>query len=120
MEERLERMEKMLATLIGMVGDIKNEQTLIKQEQHEMKKDIVEIKQEQHEMKKDIVEIKQEQRVTQEGVADVQDKQEKQHNEIMHRLVSIEIDKELTWDKVIQNERELLRFKKQSDLKDFT
>ena len=86
----------MLATLIGMVGDIKNEQTLIKQEQHEMIKDVAGIKQEQKSM--------------QEGVATIQDKQEKQHNEIMHRLVSIEIDKELTWDKVIQNERELQRF----------
>lgn len=99
MEESLERMEKMLATLIGMVDDIKKDQL---------------------EMKQDIAEVKVGQKVMREDISSMQNEHEKQHNEMMNRLVSIEIDKELTWEKVVQNERELLRLKKQFDIKDFT
>lgn len=83
MEERLERMEGMLAAVIGMVGDIKKEQI-------EMKKDLVELK-------KAI-------------------QKENHQNETKNSLMSIEMDHEHTWQKTVQNEREISKLKKQFEL----
>ena len=99
MEERLERMEDMLANLIRMVGDMKREQLETRQE---------------------IKEMKQDQKATREDIARLRLENEKHHNEISSRISSIELDHEHTWEKTVHNEREISKLKKKLDLIDFT
>jgi len=106
MEERLERMEEMLANLIRMVG--------------EMKKDQLEMKQDIGKVKEEIIEVKQDQKAMREELAQMREGNEKHYHETNTRFFSIEIDHEHTWEKAVQNERELSKLKKQFDLKDFT
>lgn len=119
MEERLERMEEMLANLIRMVGDMKNELSEVKQEQKVMKLDLTEVKQEQKAMKQDLTEVKQEQKATREDLTQMRKENDKHFNEMNNRFVSIEMDHEHTWQKSVQNEREISKLKKQFDLIDY-
>jgi len=71
-------------------------------------------------MKQDISGMKQDQKGTREDIARLRLENEKHHNEISSRISSNELDHDHTWEKTVQNEREISKLKKQFDLIDFT
>lgn len=103
-EQRLDRMEDMLTTLIIMVGDLNHQFQEMKIEQQEMKK-------EQQEMKRDIQEVKIEQKEMKNEQSIMRSENEKQFSEIQKTLMDIRIDQDHIWEKVVRNERELAKLK---------
>ncbi|MFV2051055.1 hypothetical protein ACEWK1_27300, partial [Metabacillus sp. YM-086] len=100
--------------------DMKREQQETRQEVKDMKRDISGMKQDISEIKQDISEMKQDQKATQEDLTQVRLENEKYYNEINSRFSSVELDHEHTWEKTVQNEREISKLRKQFDLIDFT
>ncbi|TXC85950.1 hypothetical protein FS935_19170 [Metabacillus litoralis] len=123
MEEKINRIEEMLATLIQKVGKIhedqvamREEQTLMKLEQTSMKHDISSMKKEQTLMKQEQTLMKQEQTSLREEMALMRAENEKSHQEIIGKLDSLAADHEHTWEKTVRNEREIAKVKHQFDL----
>lgn len=93
-----DRIEDMLSQLIRMVGSVQSEQT-------EMKEDISVLKQEMRELNSrvDRLEMK---------VDENEINSEKRHVETLKKLRELKIDNEFTWEKTVNNEREIERLKK--------
>ncbi|WP_156288177.1 hypothetical protein [Oceanobacillus salinisoli] len=104
-EERFDRLEDMMTTLINTVGKIMENQTTT------MSNDINEIKTEQSSMRDDINEIKTEQNSMQDKMDEMQKENDTRHKEVIEKLTSIEADQEHIWGKSARNEREFARFK---------
>ena len=124
-EQRLDRIEEMLTTLISMVGNLnRNQQEMkselqeVKKEQQEMKSELQQVKKEQQEMKSELQEMKNELQEMKNGLQEVKDElqinrneNEKQFSEIQKTLTDILLDQEHTWEKTARNERELAKIR---------
>ncbi|WP_077214887.1 hypothetical protein [Bacillus dakarensis] len=129
-----EKIEDMLAQLIGMVGGIQAEQHSMKKDQQdlrtslremkrdqqEMKQDLQEMKRDQQEMKQDLQEMKRDQQemkqIQQEmqiKLPEIETKGEERHKEIVDRFKAIENDQDFIWEKTARNEREIGNIKRQ-------
>ncbi|MGM0877179.1 MAG: hypothetical protein ACQEWV_21155 [Bacillota bacterium] len=123
MEQKLNRIEEMLATLIKMVGSMYEEQTSMKKDLTIIKKEQTAMREEQTSMKKDLTIVKEEQtamkeeqRSTREELNLMRSENDKRHNEIITRYDTLEADHEHTWEKAVRNEREIAKIKKQFEL----
>ncbi|MCF6094582.1 guided entry of tail-anchored proteins factor 1 [Microaerobacter geothermalis] len=133
-DDRLKRMEEMLANLIHIVGNIRSDQEAMWEEQRQMRAELQDVKTEQRQIRAELQDVKTEQRQMRAELQDVKTeqmsmkesilwlKQEQEsmrkeaaerHEEILNRLSFIERDVEHTWEKTARNEREIARVKKQ-------
>lgn len=130
MEERLSRIEDMLAQLISMVGGMRTEQTAMKEEQSTMKLDLTTMKEDQSTMKSNLTAMKDDQSAMKEDQSTMKSdltamkeeqqtmrsENEERHIELISRFESLEADHEHTWQKAVRNEREIAKIKHQFEL----
>ncbi|MFN7252468.1 MAG: hypothetical protein ACK4M9_17065 [Anaerobacillus sp.] len=97
-ENQFGRFEGLLTQLVSMVGHLREDVDTIKQDVAELKADVAMLKTEMTTMKSELNTMKE--------------TQEKQHAEVIGKLDLLRVDQEITWEKTVENEREIERLKK--------
>jgi chromosome segregation ATPase len=110
------RMEEMLSTLITLVGTIRSDQEIMREDFKELKTEINGIKGELTDIKTELSGIKTEINDMKSEIKDIHNEGEKKHKEILDKLSLIEADQDHIWDKAVRNEREIVKLKKQYEL----
>lgn len=96
-EEKLDRMEGMLTQLVSMVGKMNERQNAMESTINSMKADM-------DSMKGGIVQLNN-------RVDKLEKKSEQRHQDIKDQLTLVRADQNLTWEKAVQNERDVAKLK---------
>ncbi|MFA9560593.1 hypothetical protein ACERII_25155 [Evansella sp. AB-rgal1] len=115
-DNQMDRFEGMLTQLVSMVGTMKVDLEEVKADVSELKADVSALKEDVSTLKADVSQLKLEVNDLKDEQLDLKETQERQHNEVMDKLHSLEIDQDLTWTKVSANEKEIGRLKKMFNL----
>jgi septal ring factor EnvC (AmiA/AmiB activator) len=122
-EKRLDRMEDMLATLIGMVGNLNQQQQTMQADLNVVKADLIDVKADLNVVKADLNDVKIDLNIAKADLQVVKVDQttlrcenEKQFSEVMKKLTYMQADQDYIWDKTVKNERELANLRSQLQL----
>ncbi|RSK55253.1 hypothetical protein [Bacillus canaveralius] len=105
-DKRLEKIEEMLTNLITMVGGMRSEQQIMKEDQASMRSELVLMREDQAAMKTEITAIKEDQ-------AAMRTEMDGRHREIMVKLNEMKADQDYTWQIAVGNQREIVKLKTQ-------
>jgi uncharacterized coiled-coil DUF342 family protein len=98
-EERLDRMEDMLTTLIKMVRAQNEKLNGLSQDQAVMKVEMSDMKQEMSDMNEEISGVKKEMTDTKEEMSSLKNENTKRHAEVLSKLADIQADQDYIWKK---------------------
>jgi uncharacterized protein (UPF0335 family) len=110
-DNQFDRFEGMLTQLVSMVGHLREDVDTIKQDVAELKADVATLKMDVAMLKTEVATLKTEM-TTKTELNTMKETQEKQHAEVIGKLDLLRVDQEITWQKTVENEREIERLKK--------
>ncbi|MEH7343488.1 hypothetical protein V7122_06400 [Bacillus sp. JJ1532] len=98
-ESRLDKIEEMLTTLITMVGGTNSRLDMVEARLSKVEESLDKVEEELKNLKKEVSVVKEDQK--------------QMRSEIMEKLMVIQADQDLIWEKAVKNERDIVKMKAQ-------